>query len=487
MTIRLCVVSTAKNTNRILEDMKRQAAGDLDVVLHMGHVTDDIKASAITRMNTRKGGEGHLFAKQRWTGAGQVLFEAPDFVERMEEFIDHLHRRSDINAHKSHPLRTMQDYADYYHILADVIAQELIDRGVTHCLFFNIPHLTYDTIVYQVAQVMGLRITIVTQSLFPNRFYSMRAIADQGAFPTGDAAPYAIEKGSKPDLFYMQGIKQEREEGGKISAMAIVQLLAFLLLKRTFQALNPLYVGRLVSHMRRVYGALPKWRDPFARFFHEDQLAYFDHLAQFEDQNLDLSGDYVYFPLQLQPEMTTASLGGHFRDQAYAIERLAAILPEGVRILVKENPKQGAYQRGPMFFHRMKRIPAVTFLPSWADTHALTGGARFVASITGTVGWEAIRAGTPALVFGKAWYRKLPGVFEFHDDLTYDEVVSTEIDHTALQQAVGQLVASAHEGIVDRHYVKMYPDYDETRNDTQAAEVILDLVYERCPTSFGTA
>lgn len=487
MTIRLCVVSTAKNTNRILEEIKAQAGARLEVALHMGHVTDDIKASTLSRVNTRKGREGHLFAQQRWTGAAQGLFEAPDFVERMEEFFDHLHRTSDINAHKCHPLRTMQDYADYYHILADVIAQELLDRGVTHCLFFNVPHLTYDTIIYQVAQTMGLPVTIVTQSLFPNRFYSMRAVADQGDYQARGAEPFVIEKGSKPDLFYMQGIKQEREDGGKISGMGLVQLLAFLALKRPLKALNPVYVWRLVAHMRRVYGTMPKWRDPFARFFHEDQLAYFDHLAGFEDQTLDLTGDYVYFPLQLQPEMTTASLGGHFRDQAYAIERLASILPEGVRILVKENPKQGAYQRGPMFFHRLKRIPCVTFMPSWADTHALTGGARFVASITGTVGWEAIRAGTPALVFGKAWYRKLPGVLEFRDDLTYEEVVGTAVDHQALEQAVGDLMASGHEGIVDRHYVKMFPDYAEEPNDKKAAETILNLIEGTQPVSFGAS
>ena len=68
----------------------------------------------------------------------------------------------------------------------------------------------------------------------------------------------------------------------------------------------------------------------------------------------------MYFALQLQPEMTTSALGGPFKDQALAIETLARLLPPGVRILVKENPKQGAYQRGPMFFHRLARIPGVT-------------------------------------------------------------------------------------------------------------------------------
>ncbi|MDF1619268.1 hypothetical protein [Pseudothioclava nitratireducens] len=379
----------------------------------------------------------------------------------------------------------MQDYVDYYHTLADVAAQTLIDRGVNHCLFFNVPHLAYDTIFYQAAKALNIPTTIVTQSLFPAKFFSMTDPAAYGGFvPLGGAEHFAIEKGSKPELFYMAGIKQQREEGGKISGKALLQLLTFLALKRPLKALNPVYVARLVRHMKKTYGAFPKWRDPFARFFHEDELAYFDQLATFEDQEVDLSGDYIYFPLQLQPEMTTSALGGRFRDQAYAIERLAGILPKGVRILVKENPKQGAYMRGPLFFHRLKRIPSVVFLPSWADTHKLTAGARFVATITGTVGWEAIRQGVPALVFGNAWYRKLPGVTEWREGLTYAEISGTGVNHTALEAAMGDLLAQAHDGVVDRHYVKIVKDYDEAKNDAGAARTILGLIQREIAPTF---
>ena len=476
MTIRLAVVSTAKNTDAILERLKA-ANPDMEVVLHLGHVTADIKASALTRMNTREGGQAHPFRDQRWTGAGQALIESPDFLDAMETFVDHLHRRSEVNSYKAHPLRTMQDYVDYYHILADVIGTMLVERGVTHCLFFNVPHLTYDTIVHQMAGALGLPSTIVTQSLFPDRFYSMTDPHDYGRLPAGaEGPPHPIEKGSAPDLFYMKGIKQEREAGGTPTLRGMAQIALFLALHRPLKALNPVYLWRLARDVRRVYGAFPKWRDPFARFFHEDALAYFDHLATFEDEAPDLDGPFVYVPLQLQPEMTTSSLGGRFRDQALAIETLAAMLPEGVRILVKENPKQGSYMRGPMFFHRLRRIPAVTLLPSWADTHALTARAAFVASITGTVGWEAIRQGKPALVFGAAWYRGLPGVHHIADAPSYEAIRDTVIDHEALERAVGALLSRAHRGVVDRHYTVMVPDLDPQANAERAAATISGLI-----------
>ena len=120
--------------------------------------------------------------------------------------------------------------------------------------------------------------------------------------------------------------------------------------------------------------------------------------------------------------------------------------------------------RGPLFFHRLNRIPSVCFLPSWADTHALAANTRAVASITGTAGWEAICHGKPALVFGNARYRKLPGVIEWSDDLSYEKIVCTRVEHDALQQQTGALVSAAHRGVAAHQYAELVPDFDEVAN-----------------------
>ena len=487
MTIRLAVVS-ATNTDRILDQIEKISKGDLEIVLHLGGRTATFKASTLRRMTPTKATEGHLMQSSKYSGAAEPLLQSPEYFRLRDQFADHMNRNSWSHGNKSHPLKEQQDFHDYYHILCDTLASELLARRVTHVLFFNIPHLVYDTALYQVAKALELELTFMTQSIFPEKFWSMSDPAMLGDFPPGaNANPVPIDKLSKPDLFYMKGVKQEREDGGTITAAAFAQFLVFLAMKRPLRALNPFYIGRLLRHMKKIYGSFPKWRDPFAKFFHEDELAYFDTLAQFEDQQIDLSGEFVYFPLQLQPEMTTSALGGRFRDQAYAIERLAGILPQGVRILVKENPKQGAYMRGPMFFHRLNRIPSVTILPSWANTHDLSARAKFVASITGTVGWEAIRQGVPALVFGKAWYRKLPGVAEWREGLTYDQVAGQEVDHSALEAAMGDLLARAHDGVVHRHYRRIVSDYDSAANDARVAETILGLITRSVPMTFGPA
>ena len=39
------------------------------------------------------------------------------------------------------------------------------------------------------------------------------------------------------------------------------------------------------------------------------------------------------------------------------------------------------------------------------------------ATITGTVGWEAITGGKPVIIFGRAWYKTLTGVYTFSPEL----------------------------------------------------------------------
>ena len=52
----------------------------------------------------------------------------------------------------------------------------------------------------------------------------------------------------------------------------------------------------------------------------------------------------------MQPEMTTSAIGGEFRDQLLALEKLSNILPSGVKIYVKENPKQTLMHEDHYFF-----------------------------------------------------------------------------------------------------------------------------------------
>lgn len=485
MTIRLICVAMSKANRPIIEQIRSQAAGQVEIVLEIGSTKADFKGTALTRMTRKRGKSGHLMEGLTYSGAAIPMFLSPEYRREMAEFIAHLERRDALNDPFPHPVRHMGEYVHYFHILADALARKMVEASATHIVFFEIPHLGYDTIAYQLARALGLKVIVMTQGQFPGKFLSMPDLDALGHFDDRPAAPFPIDRTERLDLFYMKGIGQEKVRTGALGWKAVLRILAGIAWHHPRALARPGQVRDILSRARKVAAGLPDWRDPFAGFFHTRDLAYFEHLLTFEDGPVDLSGDYVYFPLQFEPELTTDALGGIYADQALAIEHLADMLPEGVRILVKENPKQEGHARGPMFFHRLRRIPAVHFMPSFASTHELTARARFVATITGTVGWEAIRQGIPALTFGRAWYADLPGVVRFRPGLRYDQVAGLTWDHAALEQRTGALIAAMHDGHINRHFLKI-AEGDQSGNAALVARQVLGLLTGTVPFSFVT-
>ena len=317
---------------------------------------------------------------------------------------------------------------------------------VTHVFFSSPPHFGPDYVLYLAARRHGIETVICYQSLFPDRFFNVRTLEDFGRFDevqevTGSEAgeqELRIERRFEKRLFYMQGLKIRY----KLPMMELANDLR-----------------RIVVHSGNkpmtLAGALRRYREArqFARGYERAAVA-----------SPDLSASYVYFALQLQPEMTTSTLGGGYSDQLSALERLSAMIPDDWRIYAKENPKQTARQRGEAFFRRLAMIPKVSYIAKTVDTYALLQGCRFASTVTGTVGWEAITGGKPALVFGQPWFACLPGVLRYRAGLAVDEVLATAIDHASLERAVRALLRKTARGVIDPVYQGIVPKFDPHAN-----------------------
>ena len=130
----------------------------------------------------------------------------------------------------------------------------------------------------------------------------------------------------------------------------------------------------------------------------------------------DLRRPYVFVALHYQPERDTVPIGGYFADQALLVELVARCLPPGWHVYVKEHGWQlQPYSRGQLardrqFYEDIAALPNVSFVPTEVPSFDLIDGARAVATVAGSVGWEAVNRGKPALVFGEAWYKDCAGV-----------------------------------------------------------------------------
>lgn len=486
MTIRLLCDARGKHRKAFMDRLVEMSNGEVEIALHFGDRDADFHAPCLQRMEVRDGKMGHLMKDHVVKGANFELLGSDEFRRMMETAVDQFHRTGPAYQYRSHDLNNLQDYLDYYHILTEAVAQQIADSGATHALFYNVPHLGYDTVLYQVAKAMGLKTIVLCQTIFPSLYFSVDKIEDLGDFEAAgsDAPPMEIEKGSKPHLFYMDDRWQKESTRGKLNRKAVGNFITYMLRKDPAKLLNPAYIVRTLKRMKAIYGALPDWRDPFAKFFHESELAYFEHLAQYENQDIDLSGKFIYVPLHNQPEMSTSALGGPWRDQVLMIEALARHLPDGWEILVKENPRQGAYARGPLFWHRLNRIKGVKFVPSDLSTHELSDRAQFVATVTGTAAWEAVRKGRPAVVFGNAWYKRLPGIHRFEEGMNFEAVAASTFDHDQLCKEAGALLARCHHGVIEQVYLENTESYDAQENLEEVARTTLGLLKGDVPLTF---
>ncbi|MBN1472288.1 MAG: hypothetical protein JW925_10945 [Syntrophaceae bacterium] len=132
----------------------------------------------------------------------------------------------------------------------------------------------------------------------------------------------------------------------------------------------------------------------------------------------DFGAKYVFYALHYQPEMTTSPSGDIFVDQRLCIEVLHRHLPPDCLIYVKEHPvmfhshMEGHTSRAKYFYDDLLSLPRVRLLPSDANSAALIKNSLAVATIRGTIGWEAMALGKPVIAFGLIWYEKYDGVLK---------------------------------------------------------------------------
>lgn len=339
------------------------------------------------------------------TPLDEELVEKMDPCEAMFlSMIERYARHGDI----SYPRRKRQYFA-HLRYWNHVLEQEKIGLY----LLFNSPHQCYDYVIYELCKIKG----IPTYNLeFYNCVNDMIIASDfrtsaQELVPAFERLRKEYADPKKPiplspsyDAYY-----QEATSGGSVPI--VIGKADQHLKKTTFLAK---WGDRAWSLLRRHPGAFVRFLlspDVWARKIAQHRTAKFydDHAV-----TPDLSQPYIYAPLHLQPEDAVTPRGGGFRNQELVIQLVAACLPPGVRIYVKEHPMQGELCRDEAFYRSMTDLPNVSFVPRKFSTFTLLKHCKAVATVTGTAGFEGLFFGKPCLMFGHRFYQYAPGVHPIH-------------------------------------------------------------------------
>lgn len=169
-------------------------------------------------------------------------------------------------------------------------------------------------------------------------------------------------------------------------------------------------------------------------------------------EKVDLNQNYVYFAMHLQPERTTSPhLTGIYENQLFAIETLARALPEGWYVYVKENPMvmySGLLDtrdnllmcsvgkklyRDPNEYMRISALDNVRLVDIGMDSEQLIKKSRISSTITGSVGWESLLQGKPALTFGATWYDRCNSIRRVNSVASCREALSELLEKTPSQ------------------------------------------------------
>ncbi len=165
--------------------------------------------------------------------------------------------------------------------------------------------------------------------------------------------------------------------------------------------------------------------------------------------DIDLNHNFAFFPLQVEPEISTSLYAPYFMDQIWVAKQFARSLPIDFKLYIKEHPAM--YGKRPLRFYReLKKIPNVRLVKPNVMSFDLTTKAALVTVITSTVGWEALLLQKPVIIFGDVFFNKLPGVRKCEVVSCLPQLVSEQLTKPAHNdEALLQYLTAIYKDSVD--------------------------------------
>ena len=286
-------------------------------------------------------------------------------------------------------------------------------------IFMNVPHEGFDNVLYQVLLGRGVKVFICFQIpcapkhlLLPGResleliFEGSRdpLVSPQGKRDMDYVSQFMNKLLGNDEYFYMKEITQ-----------ATVQ--------RSFGTKFAFFGRRASSTIGKLGLVVPRIRPELLEAFSAKREARrysknYRLTSKRWNASKDVPDRIIYFPLHLQPEMTTSALGDVYSDQTIAISKARELARQAdCTLICKENPKQQFIERSDYFFKTLDKLGDVLIAPKEVDSRTLIRRAQAVVTITGTAGLEALAYGRPVWCLSKgAWWRNYPGVCHSMED-----------------------------------------------------------------------
>ena len=314
-----------------------------------------------------------------------------------------------------------------------------------------LPHRVYDYVLYLLCRKKGIPFIILQYSMCEGLVWSNMDVYSVGDKFDADYKRY-LEQGNLTKEDLPKGIKEKYEQVTKdysVAAPFSVQLNKEQSRQQSsYLKLIPLYLKKykLFGKDSVLFKGVPsQMRKSRNRSLEDGRLGVFESMKQKIQQlsecrkmqkfyaslteTPDYSKKYILLPLHYQPEATSSPAGDMFVDQSLCVETLLKNTPDDYMIYVKEHKPQfmpqllGRTNRIKEFYTDLIKNKRVKLIPLESDTYSLMQHAVAVATVAGTVGWEAIMHRIPVIIFGFVWYEKMPGVLRITDSASASKIM----------------------------------------------------------------
>lgn len=325
--------------------------------------------------------------------------------------------------HQAEEYRTRYDFYKYS---VKFFYAQMVRRRYDFVFMSNVPHLMYDIVIYGLCKALNVPVFYFYRTpIITDRFFFLYSCDSLGDHRVNEIVS------CQEDFYSATEVESEIAE-------EIVSSWKGVLDRKEKNFYSPVKFGRLITQSSEYSNSLDRISDkrwggvsylPIEKRSAEEvekmkkSSSFMQSLYDSISVHPNWKEDFIYFPLHMQPEATSQPLGGMFQDQVVAALLLAERIPDDWFVYVKEFPKQGGLHRMVSFYEELTQHPKIKLIDRGADTLTLTRASRAVATLTGTVAWEAFYSKKPAIIFGYTVIEAAQGVFKIGSKADLDSAI----------------------------------------------------------------
>lgn len=287
----------------------------------------------------------------------------------------------------------------------------LIERKVSRIVGFTISNFS-EYLCFFVARKINIQFLHVRHSKVLNFYVISQEINDEynllkSLVDECKTDQARINSGRK--LFY-ELIKGSVYEGTVLPPRSDLNLLSH------FSTLPLKLVKGFVNDLR--YPASSRCRHSYGSFVLKNVLSWILPIRAKRDRNRGISIEEVqceqliFFPLNAEPEIAIGLWGRNYFNQIETVRLVAANLPVGSCLVVKEHPRNLG-RRDDRFYTELATIPRVILVKYDSLIDKVVERSSCVVTLGGNIGFRAILLGTPVLTLGNTIYNSIGGDWVF--------------------------------------------------------------------------